>query len=127
MPKTPPQDDGPSRSSFEVSLEELQQIVADLEDGTLGLDESMRRFETGITLLRSCYQTLEQAEQKIPVLTGFDAAGSPATAPFDAEATVEQVRVGKRRRGARKKDASPPAAEADSAASEDDDEDGTLF
>ena len=93
--------------SFESALEELQQIVRELEDGTLGLEDSMRRFEKGIGLLRSCYQTLEQAEQKIQILTGLDAAGNPAFAQFDATATIEQGKAPAGKRGTRQTPAKP--------------------
>jgi exodeoxyribonuclease VII small subunit len=100
-------DDG-ACPTFETCLEELQQIVSDLEDGTLGLEESMRRFEKGITLLRSCYTTLEQAEQKIQILTGLDANGNPQTAPFDATATIEQTKKSAGKRSTKK----PPVNDA---------------
>jgi exodeoxyribonuclease VII small subunit len=102
--KTPP--------TFEGSLAELQQIVQDLEEGKLGLEVSLSRFEEGIRLLRNCYQILEAAEQKIEILTGVDEAGTPVTAPFDASATFEggdkPVKRPGRRRGTAKSD---PAAE----------------
>lgn len=75
--------------TFEASLSELQQIVQHLEEGNLGLEPSLARFEQGIRLLRRCYLILEQAEQKIEILTGQDASGNPVTAPFDATATFE--------------------------------------
>ena len=75
--------------SFEQALERLNVIVHDLEEGQLGLESSLARFEEGIRLLRSCYRILEQAEQKIEILTGADAAGHPVTEPFDASATFE--------------------------------------
>jgi len=84
------QGDVTAEPAFEESLAELQQIVADLEEGALGLEESMRRFERGVALLRRCFQTLEEAEQKIEVLTGISANGEAQTAPFDASATIAQ-------------------------------------
>ena len=75
--------------TFEQSLEELRRIVEELEEGAIGLDESLQRFEKGIALLRTCYDVLEKAEQKIEILTGTQANGKPSTAPFDASATVE--------------------------------------
>src|SRR5262245_24358749 len=63
--------------NFESSLAELQQIVAQLEGGTLGLDESLAEFERGVKLLRTCYQMLETAEQKIELLVGFNEKGEP--------------------------------------------------
>jgi exodeoxyribonuclease VII small subunit len=82
--------DQESPHSFEESLSELQHIVNDLEDGTLGLEESMQRFEQGMALLKNCYLVLEEAEQKIEILTGFDADGNPQTTPFDASSTAKQ-------------------------------------
>ena len=43
---------------YEAALTQLQAIVARLEAGSTGLDESLARFEEGIRLLRHCYQRL---------------------------------------------------------------------
>ena len=80
-------------TSFEESVSELQQIVSRLEDGSLPLEDSMSQFERGISLLKNCYQVLEQAEQRIEILTGIGEDGSAKTEPFDATATVDQTRV----------------------------------
>ncbi|MBS0260514.1 MAG: exodeoxyribonuclease VII small subunit [Planctomycetes bacterium] len=100
--------------SFETALAQLQDIVNDLEEGELGLEPSLARFEEGIRLLRNCYQILEQAEQKIELLTGQDASGQPVTVPFDATATFEAgektAKKPGRRRGAAKTEAAPPAS-----------------
>ena len=110
--------------SFEESLSELQQIVNDLEDGTLGLEGSMKRFEQGMFLLKNCYRVLEKAEQKIELLTGFDAEGNPLTTPFDASATAKQSgkTAGRRTRN-------PPSAPSDDSEETEPAEDdaGTLF
>jgi len=79
----------PGEQSFEACLAELQDLVRLLEEGRLGLAESIAGFERGISLLRHCYRTLEQAEQKIEILSGFDQAGNAIIAPFDAAATLE--------------------------------------
>jgi exodeoxyribonuclease VII small subunit len=75
--------------TFEAGLAELQTLVRELEEGSLGLDQSIARFERGISILRRCYQALERAEQKIELLTGFDRDGNPVTAPFDGTATLD--------------------------------------
>ncbi|MBI3861259.1 MAG: exodeoxyribonuclease VII small subunit [Planctomycetia bacterium] len=106
--------------TFEEALSQLQQIVLELEDGNLGLESSLARFEEGIGLLRSCYQILEQAEQKIEILIGQDAAGNPLTAPFDATATFEGAEKPARKPGRRRSTPkgespadNPPPAEPD--------------
>ena len=83
--------------SFEDALVELETIANDLEEGTIGLDESLARFERGVGLLRHCYSVLESAEGKIAELTGFDAEGNPILEPFDASATAEQGTAGRRK------------------------------
>jgi len=76
--------------TFETQLGELQRIVASLERGDLGLDESLAQFEQGVSLLRRCQQLLTGAEQRIEQLTGFTADGEPITRPFDAAATFTE-------------------------------------
>ena len=70
--------------TFEDALGELQSIVQELEDGSIGLEDSMRRFERGTQLLRHCHQLLEQVEQRIEILTGVTEEGKPIVEPFDA-------------------------------------------
>jgi len=54
---------------FEASMEELEAIVERLEHGDLPLEESLRQFERGVELTRSCQAALKQAEQKVKFLT----------------------------------------------------------
>jgi exodeoxyribonuclease VII small subunit len=54
--------------SFEASLEALEQIVQDLEQGELPLEKSLELFEQGIRLSRECQERLSQAERRIEVL-----------------------------------------------------------
>ncbi|MCP3869562.1 MAG: exodeoxyribonuclease VII small subunit [Gammaproteobacteria bacterium] len=56
--------------SFESSLTELESLVETLEQGDLSLEDSLKTFERGIQLTRSCQNALKQAEQKILTLTG---------------------------------------------------------
>jgi exodeoxyribonuclease VII small subunit len=54
---------------FEASLKKLEQIVRELESGDVGLNESLLRFEEGISLYKQCRETLEGAEKKIKILS----------------------------------------------------------
>lgn len=54
--------------SFEDSLEKLEEIVEQLEQGDLTLDESLKTFEYGIKLVHKCNHKLSTAEQKIEEL-----------------------------------------------------------
>ncbi len=72
---------------FEKSLAELESIVERLEGGELSLEESLKAFETGVTLTRQCRDALEKAEQKVSKLTGDDEQA--ALAPFEADGNGE--------------------------------------
>ncbi len=74
--------DGPR---FEETLSKLEGIVRQLEEGEIGLDEALGAYETGVNLLRRAYETLQQAERKVELLSGVDAQGNPVTRPFDEQ------------------------------------------
>ncbi len=68
---------------FESSLAEVEKIVAKLESGELGLSESLEQYETGIKQLKRCHALLDAAEQRVSLLSGFDAEGNPIAPPMD--------------------------------------------
>jgi len=69
--------------TFEASLEALEQIVHQLENGDLPLEKSLELFEHGIRLSRECQDRLSQAERRIEVLMR-DNQGRTVAAPFEA-------------------------------------------
>jgi exodeoxyribonuclease VII small subunit len=74
--------------TFEQSLLELERIVRELEDGKLGLDEALACYEQGVGLIKSCYEQLRQAEQRILLLSSAEEEGPPILQPFKHEATA---------------------------------------
>lgn len=84
--------------NFEDALERLEEIVRTMEEGQLGLNESLERYEEGVKLLRQSYELLQRAERKIELLSGVDADGNPVTQPFDDTATFEGREPGRKRR-----------------------------
>lgn len=57
---------------FNKGLQELESIVQSMESGELSLEESLKYFEQGVTLTKQCQQALNEAEQKISILTAKD-------------------------------------------------------
>jgi exodeoxyribonuclease VII small subunit len=53
---------------FEQAMARLETIVAELERGELPLDQSLRIFEEGIRLSKTCLKMLEDAEHKVEIL-----------------------------------------------------------
>lgn len=58
-----------SKFNFEKSIEKLEVIVTSLENRTISLEESLKLYENGISLINSCNAALEEARQKIKVLS----------------------------------------------------------
>jgi len=77
-------------ASFEQSLADLEEIVRQLEEGQIGLADSLAKYELGVKRLKECYELLERAERRIELLERVDANGDPITRPFEAEATIER-------------------------------------
>ena len=71
--------------TFEQSMQRLEQIVRTLERGDAQLDESLKLFQEGTELVRSCGKLLDEAELQVKkVMTAAD--GSPVLEDFEDEA-----------------------------------------
>jgi len=73
--------------NFESSLEELERIVRELEQGELTLEKSLELFEHGVKLSRECQERLSQAERRIEILMR-DNQGRATVRPFDPESEL---------------------------------------
>ena len=73
----------PSPPSFEDALEELEGLVETLEQGELSLEDSLKTFERGVVLARTCQEALAKAEQKVAMLSAADESAD--LTPFDSE------------------------------------------
>jgi exodeoxyribonuclease VII small subunit len=67
---------------FETALARLEEIVGKLEDGDLALEESLKLFEEGVRLSRTCDQKLQAAERRIEILLK-DEEGKISALPFE--------------------------------------------
>ena len=56
--------------NFEDSLAKLDSIVDALEDNDVSLEESVKKFEEGIKLVKDCQKQLKEAELKVNKLMG---------------------------------------------------------
>jgi len=69
---------------FEEHLQALERLVEELESGSLTLDDSLKRFEEGVSRLRSCRDLLTRAEDQVKILVQ-NAEGELAEEPFEDE------------------------------------------
>ena len=68
------------RMTFEQALVQLDEVVARLEAGDVGLEEAVHLFEQGQALLGVCRERLARAQQRIEELT---AQGTPVESDDD--------------------------------------------
>lgn len=61
---------------LDQSLEKLEGLVGELEEGSLTLEASLKTFEEGVKLTRDCQKMLDKAEQKVRVLLADDKPNS---------------------------------------------------
>jgi exodeoxyribonuclease VII small subunit len=55
--------------TFEEALQELEQILGEMEGGSVGLEDSIVKYERGSFLIRHCRTVLSAAEKQIELLT----------------------------------------------------------
>ncbi|MDR2174732.1 MAG: exodeoxyribonuclease VII small subunit [Synergistaceae bacterium] len=75
--------------NFGEKLENLDGILRQMEEGRLPLDEALSVFERGVALVREAREFLEQAEQKVTLLTQ-----EGEEIPFTRTAEAKQKRAG---------------------------------
>ena len=68
----------------------LEEIVNGLEKGDLSLDKSLRMFEEGVRLSKSCLKMLDEAQQKVEILVR-DKEGKKKVLPFRLEEMEEPL------------------------------------
>ena len=70
--------------TFEENMQRLEQIVRAMERGDVALDESLKLFQEGTELVRSCGKLLDEAELQVKmIMTASD--GSPVEEDFRDE------------------------------------------
>lgn len=70
--------------TFEEKLLRLEQIVRAMERGDVALEESLKLFQEGTELVRSCSKLLEDAKLQVSKIT-VASDGSPMEEPFDEQ------------------------------------------
>ena len=68
---------------FGGALAELEALVEKMEDGNISLEESLKYFERGIALTRTCQKALAEAEQKVQIL--LEKNGDQQLRPFSTK------------------------------------------
>ncbi|HEY8160864.1 MAG: exodeoxyribonuclease VII small subunit [Methylocystis sp.] len=70
---------------FEKAMAEFERIVADLEKGSVSLDESVRLYARGKALQERCEKLLAEAEARVEKITLGENGAPKGAAPLDVE------------------------------------------
>ena len=70
--------------TFEENMHRLEQIVRAMERGEVPLEESLKLFQEGTELVRSCGKLLDEAQLQVAKISAAP-DGAPVEEPFDAE------------------------------------------
>ncbi len=79
-----------NKLSFEEALKKLEENVANLEKGDLGLEKSLKIYEEGVIYSKYCINKLDAAEKKVEELMS-DKNGGIKTKPLDNIDTLENI------------------------------------
>ena len=75
----------PKDMSYEQAIEELESIIERIEQGEVGLEESLAEYRQGAALLKRCRVILDVAEQQIEQMTAQEPPASSETGSKEKE------------------------------------------
>lgn len=73
-----------AKNSFEISLQNLEEAVEQLESGDLTLDQALKVFSGGVKQAEICRKSLRKVELQVEQLLQQD-DGTLQREPFDGE------------------------------------------
>lgn len=74
-----------SQMSFEQALSALEEIVQQLESGSVPLDKSIELYERGEALRKACQARLDSAQERIERIVTDQTGAASGTEPLDAD------------------------------------------
>jgi len=57
---------------FEEMMKKLEEIVDDLESGEMSVEQSLKKYDEGVKLLKLCRKRLDETKRKVEVLVKKD-------------------------------------------------------
>lgn len=74
----------PNEPTFEENMKRLEQIVRAMERGDVPLEESLKMFQEGTELVRSCSKILDEAQLMVKKIASAP-DGSPTEEDFPVD------------------------------------------
>ena len=73
-----------AEETYDALVVRLERVVAELESGQLGLEQSIEKFAEGVRLARDASRKLDEAERRVELLVRT-ADGDEEAVPFEPE------------------------------------------
>ena len=73
------------KTTFEEALARIEKITAELEQGDPNLEESLKKFDEGVELVKFCNAKLEEASKKVDLLVQQDDSLQSVEFPEDED------------------------------------------
>jgi exodeoxyribonuclease VII small subunit len=83
-----PSATGDRELGFDELLDRLRAVVGRLETGNLGLEDSLKAYEEGVSLARRGHELLDRTEKRVELLVR-EVRGAVETRPLEGSATDE--------------------------------------
>lgn len=77
------------KMKFEEALRRLDEIVAAMEAGEIGIEESIEQYEEAMRIAKHCREVLDQAELRIRQIRA-DAGGEMTATELPAKAAADE-------------------------------------
>ena len=77
-----------AKKTFETALSKLEQITSEIEEGELGLEKSLKKFDEGVHLVDFSSEKLEEARSQVELLLKKN--GKLSAIPFTEDAQSEK-------------------------------------
>ena len=73
-----------NKITFEEALKQLEKIVTDVEEGKIGLEQAIEKYEQGMKLIQHCRTILDTAEKRIETITKQAEPPSDSSVPHQS-------------------------------------------
>ena len=88
----------PEGGAFDDKLARLERLVNELEQGGLGLEPAIERYQEGLGLLKECHRALEAHKKRVEELTR---EADAAMRPFEGDPDFPGEAAGSQRAATR--------------------------
>ena len=70
-----------SLAQYEASIKKVEGIITKLREGKISLDDSLKQYEEGVSIIKDCMKAIESMEKRVMLVTVKE--GKTEETPFE--------------------------------------------